>query len=1183
MRAPVRSIQLGSSTNLAVLAPIKPGLTDAQEPISYVERLQRLLDALHASRRNLRESELVPSAVPDTIGRFGVIQNFRYAIWPPLRRLDNLVEPGPFYLSLNVSFDGGWEPYMRVIYRDIGPFLDALFCHCEGYPGSASASFDDYCRWVRANELSAGIYYNDSPATPGDAHYGALLERAQRRTSPPADADVAAAAAHIDALAKQLRDGGNAVLADALNRLALPLRTLKGLYRLLPLFCVARDGGDEPVLRRFAQLALREFRALWPKLLAAPPTPALQPLLKEIAESMADELAWLAPNPPHAQDAPAGPPIKDRLSFDPSLLQDSMLNRADRASHGVLAMYGVRDAAQSRALIATLERQCGAPENDGAIRHLVALTWPGMQALGLPAHRLDRLPPEFSEGMEARCGLLGDVRANHPNHWLRPLRHGAEPGAPARIDLGVVHVVLLLRLHDAANTSAGLHPRLLARAEAIAAPGSGLKLLALQATRSRQAADGSPAREHFGFADGLSQPIPHVAPSATDEVLPGELLLGFRNQRGDAPLPAQPDDLLDHGSFLVVRKLQQRLDHLHDALRGVKDAQAVKEKMLGRRVDGTPLVAGGSAKDNGFNYLADPEGRRCPLQSHVRRSNPRDGRGYTPRILRRGMSWGPAADEAELQTPRGVLFMAYCASIAEQFETIQGWIAGGNSSGVSSALADPMLGVPAPEDLPRIFRHFDDAGTLQRVNLGDKPLVELHWGLYLFVPSRTALKALDAVAASAEPPPAPAPAPAEPTPLEQCRRWVEDTEYRSPALWAAIRREPGQTLHAHGYGTLVGGFDGVTRALRDDGRTLSVSGYGQRMAATIGLNYLGQDVHTPDYQAVAPLLNPVIDAVSESIAFDTALPIVQKIISGMARLVQPRPGYLPSAPPRAAIDLVSLSETLLARLCSLWFGLPDSGAAPRWMRAGGWTAVSPEAAELPRCPGSILSSSRTIFAPHPSAAVVQRAQLEGPRVREAVAKMIAAGAPQGSLTQQIVPRLRKAGVAEDVVVNSVAGMLLGFPPTVHGNFLRTMRSWIDGGTLWQHQQALAELPPRADAAYERARDALRRRLLDAMQEHPLPEMLWRCPVQDGTPQHDPAQRVVLGVRSALADLPGPRAHYDELAFGGSRDPASPIHGRHACPGYGMGVGVLLALLSGLFDAGTLRPTGSPVLLMLTPS
>jgi hypothetical protein len=59
---------------------------------------------------------------------------------------------------------------------------------------------------------------------------------------------------------------------------------------------------------------------------------------------------------------------------------------------------------------------------------------------------------------------------------------------------------------------------------------------------------------------------------------------------------------------------------------------------------------------------------------------------------------------------------------------------------------------------------------------------------------------------------------------------------------------------------------------------------------------------------------------------------------------------------------------------------------------------------------------------------------------------------------------------------------------------------------------------------------------------------------------------------------------DMLMFGGSRvtskDPDA-LKSLHACPGYAMGTGVLLGLIAGLLDAGTLRPTGSPVLLMLT--
>ena len=146
MRAQVNSIELGGVTNLAVLAPVKAGFVNGFETITYLERLRRLLKALHAARQNLRESELRKPVFPDSIGRFGIIHSFRYAIVAPDPATTASGEPGTSRLSLNVSFDGGWEPYMRVIYRDIGSLLDALFCHCDGYPGSRTAAFDDYCR-----------------------------------------------------------------------------------------------------------------------------------------------------------------------------------------------------------------------------------------------------------------------------------------------------------------------------------------------------------------------------------------------------------------------------------------------------------------------------------------------------------------------------------------------------------------------------------------------------------------------------------------------------------------------------------------------------------------------------------------------------------------------------------------------------------------------------------------------------------------------------------------------------------------------------------------------------------------------------------------------------------------------------------------------------------------------------
>ena len=137
-----RSMGLGGITNLAVMAPIKSGMVPGFEPISYLERLRKVLDALQSARQNVRESELRPPFFPDSVGRFGFIHHFRYAIVPPVPEADQQPADGIWRLSLNVTFDGGWEPYMRVIYRDLGPLLDLLFCHSTTYPGSRTSTFD---------------------------------------------------------------------------------------------------------------------------------------------------------------------------------------------------------------------------------------------------------------------------------------------------------------------------------------------------------------------------------------------------------------------------------------------------------------------------------------------------------------------------------------------------------------------------------------------------------------------------------------------------------------------------------------------------------------------------------------------------------------------------------------------------------------------------------------------------------------------------------------------------------------------------------------------------------------------------------------------------------------------------------------------------------------------------------
>ena len=69
--------------------------------------------------------------------------------------------------------------------------------------------------------------------------------------------------------------------------------------------------------------------------------------------------------------------------------------------------------------------------------------------------------------------------------------------------------------------------------------------------------------------------------------------------------------------------------------------------------------------------------------------------------------------------------------------------------------------------------------------------------------------------------------------------------------------------------------------------------------------------------------------------------------------------------------------------------------------------------------------------------------------------------------------------------------------------------------------------------------------------------------------------LVVGLGSATQQ--DPLRHH--LVFGGDRaDPGGPPP--HACPGYGMGMGVMLGVIAAVLDAGVIRPTGAPTVVTL---
>jgi Dyp-type peroxidase family len=412
--------------------------------------------------------------------------------------------------------------------------------------------------------------------------------------------------------------------------------------------------------------------------------------------------------------------------------------------------------AASRAWLDTLRhsitpvaKRCRRPHG----RLQVALSPSGLATLGVPDDVIAMMPVEVTEGMASRKRALADTE---PDTWQLGGR-----GDPLDVLVMVYRRSAAERDHDVARERAALE-----------AAGATIQHCELSGPLVKN--------EHFGFADGLSQPFlagQHTSPRrGEDTVATGEILLGYRNAYGKLPLTPQwgDCDLGKNGTYLVFRKLEQKVAAFWGwiaaqarSLAGDDPAAAAQlteqlgAKIMGRWLSGASLVLSPERDDaafatpdqlNAFNYLKhDPDGLRCPVASHARRANPRDARGGDQhmskivvnrhRIIRRGRSYGAAMalDHAvtgrEDGVERGLYFICLQASIARGFEFIQQtWLANPGFLGLHGE-PDPILGQTADA-----ARHITIPADPVRLRLSGVPTVVTNrGGGYFFVPSLAAL------------------------------------------------------------------------------------------------------------------------------------------------------------------------------------------------------------------------------------------------------------------------------------------------------------------------------------------------------------------------------------------------------------------------------------------------------------
>ncbi len=1161
----VTSKHLGRSTDLTVLMPLRPGLIPALDTMNYASRARRLMAVFNGLRVASREISAV-RPLSDAVERIQAIHSFRLAVIEEQHSL-----------LLAVTFDGPWEPYIRIIWRDLGAVMNPILCNCADYPGAEADNFPAFAEWIRHRQVDSEFFYAASGDSVGDLDYQRRLSALQLAARDAQAFEREATALRVpDPSAEAQRVAHNP--ANLRDTLAAGLGALSAIYDLRPYYLEPRE---QDWLLAAAHTLLADF----------------VPIMDSdgfrndaaVNQRFRDPIAWFRQRPAPASRGNGGYAALPAAALHE--LQGGIVEPYADVSRGCLALLRITEASAARAFLDSLDVTYADDGSGGAFTLNVALTLSGLRRLGMSQEDLATLPKAFREGMAARAGLLGDVRANHPLNWRLPPRNWPRGGPPAgvgeRVPLSSVDIVVQLRTAAEAapdwldDDDDPLTQRLLA-IDAMA----GVQLLSVEVMARQRDAQGR-ARDHFGFVDGISQPVAGGAGGGAhwdDRVNAGECVLGYPNDRNDPPVAA--DSLLANGTFLVVRKLRQHVERLHrvvDAQQaaltqaGLSSRQAI-EKMMGRSYDGEPLSAHGAAYapgENDFDYADDPAGSGCPLQAHIRLANPRDpavhvnpGKPRVPRILRRGMSYG-AHGESAPAAERGLMFMAYNASIEEQFEVIQRWLSGANSSGLSSQQADPFLGVPQ-RGAKRTFRTEHGNATL-RLDLDDgdgEPLVQLEWGAYLFVPGRSALRRLAGTPTTSDlvargnalierlPPVVDGrtPTPAE---VDAWREVLESsaTSAAAAALWAAVRARHGGVLRTP-FGVLAGSQAAIDDVLGNDD-IYSVCGYHERMQESIGSIYLGLD-DGPQYRAQADPSNQAIGQVSRADAFAAAYRVTRTAID---TLVPAGAGPLP-------VTMTELSTQVLGELCTGWFGIPDG----HYVELG---AIAPLPG-APRCPGAFAPPSRYIFSPHPGQTARTVAVGQGRALHEAARQYVSAarGTPPVS---DLAGALFTAVGDDDLLARTLIGVMMGFLPTVDGNFRVALFSWLTGGELWRLQEDFAAAPGADRLA--RANAALMPALSVTMQQRPVPGLIWRtartATTLEGIAVH-PGDRVVVGIASATqASLADHRLNVDPV-FGGRRDGSAGPPPTHACPGYEMALGVMLGMIAGVLEAGTLYPASGPL-------
>ena len=303
----------------------------------------------------------------------------------------------------------------------------------------------------------------------------------------------------------------------------------------------------------------------------------------------------------------------------------------------------------------------------------IAFAYQGLKELELPRSSLNGFSPEFVQGMKHRRDILGDDGPSSPENW-DPIWQGnretreqdvhilisLNARLPQLLEESYQWLLELVKAHAKGVVILGGHR------------GDDGALLDYQDVKVVMENGHPTSKEHFGYTDGIGDPVFEGAPNYDLNVhgrgkqmddgtwaplATGEFLLGHVDEAHEYPPAPQPILLSRNGTYMVYRKLHENVATFDQYLEKHAQSFAVHKdlplddarellaaKFVGRwRDNGAPLVkapdpaskakfdmqfmgADQQGEDkllSDFTYDDDMSGAKCPFSSHIRRINPR--------------------------------------------------------------------------------------------------------------------------------------------------------------------------------------------------------------------------------------------------------------------------------------------------------------------------------------------------------------------------------------------------------------------------------------------------------------------------------------------------------------------------------------------------------------------------------